>query len=103
MKYANLEGKSALQREHLHKLRILTKEVVTPWILPPMFSRLGYTETFSETLRGVHQVLGKWHDIEIALEHFSAFQTTARNRSLWCPSMKSYPTSQKEKQSSYHI
>jgi len=65
-----------LQREHLHKLRILTKEVrYTMDLARQCFPELGYTETFSETLRGLHQVLGKWHDIEIALERLAAFQT----------------------------
>jgi len=64
-----------LQPDHLHKLRILTKKArYTIEVARQCFPESGYREEFSEKLRGVHQVLGKWHDHVIALEHVEAFQ-----------------------------
>jgi len=45
--------------------------------LPAMFSRIRLYGNIQRDMRGVHQVLGKWHDIEMRLT-FSGFQPTAR-------------------------
>ncbi len=65
-----------LQEEHLHKLSILAKETrYTIQVAQKCFPELGYTEELDQQLRGLHQVLGKWHDTDIALGHIDDFLT----------------------------
>lgn len=69
-------SENRLQEEHLHKLRILAKETrYTLQIAQRCFPELGYSDELDKQLRGLHQVLGKWHDTDIALEHVDGFLT----------------------------
>ncbi len=68
-------SENRLQGDHLHKVRILAKEArYTIEIACQCFPELGYTDEVIKQLRGLHQVLGKWHDDDIALKHIAAFQ-----------------------------
>jgi len=68
-------NENRLQEEYLHKVRILAKETrYTIEAARQCFPELGYSDELNKRLRGLHQVLGKWHDADIALEHVETFQ-----------------------------
>lgn len=63
-----------LKEEYLHKLRILSKETrYTLQVTTQCFPELGYSNKLDKQLRSLHQVLGKWHDTEIAIQHIEEF------------------------------
>jgi len=73
-------SENRLQAEHLHQVRILTKETrYTVHVAQCCFPELGYSDELDRQLRGLHQVLGKWHDTEIALEHIDEFLSESRD------------------------
>ncbi len=76
-------NENRLQEEHLHQVRILAKETrYTVQVAQCCFPGLGYSDELDKRLRGLHQVLGKWHDTEIALEHVDDFLTVFQGQSV---------------------
>lgn len=62
--------------EELHQIRILLKETrYTLEILQKCFPDLGFGEELIERLKGLHQILGKWHDDEMALQFLETFKS----------------------------
>lgn len=68
-------GKDGHEDKNLHKVRILTKETryITE-IARQCFPKAGYDEQFIQQLKGIHQVLGNWHDIQVAYSHLEDFE-----------------------------
>lgn len=67
-------GENGHQDHNLHKVRILTKEArYIAEIASTCFPELGYTELLIQKLKGIHQPLGHWHDIQVAFEHLEDF------------------------------
>jgi CHAD domain-containing protein len=65
---------TGLQEASLHKIRIQAKESrYTVEFTRACFPKLGYDKTLIRQLRGLHQVLGQWHDDEVALEYVQRF------------------------------
>ena len=80
-------SENRLQEEHLHQVRIRAKEArYTIEIAQQCFPELGYSDELVKKLRGLHQVLGKWHDDEIALEHLETFQGESSDQTPAIPS-----------------
>ena len=61
--------------KNLHKVRILTKETrYIAEIARQCFPEPGYDEQFIQQLKGIHQILGDWHDIQVAYTHLDDFE-----------------------------
>ena len=59
----------------LHKVRILSKEThYTLDIIHKCFPHVEDGEDLIEKIKKVHQVLGKWHDYDVALGYLRAFR-----------------------------
>lgn len=68
-------GVNGHQEDNLHKVRILTKETrYIAEIAQKCFPELGYNDLFIQHLKGIHQTLGHWHDIQVAFEHLENFE-----------------------------
>jgi CHAD domain-containing protein len=64
-----------LRQEHLHPLRILTKETrYTLQVATRCLPESGQNAELDQQLRDLHQTLGAWHDTEIADAHLRDFQ-----------------------------
>lgn len=60
----------------LHEVRIFSKKArYTLEAIYVFFPDLEYKTKAMEILRGIHQVLGKWHDYEVCLDNLKAFKT----------------------------
>jgi CHAD domain-containing protein len=58
-------------RKHLHPIRILSKEIrYTLEFLTVCLPDLHYPKQLQQGLKNVHQIIGQWHDQEIALQFF---------------------------------
>ncbi len=61
-------------RKHLHALRILSKEMrYTLEFLTDCLPDLHYPKPLLQGLKNVHQIIGQWHDQEIALQFFQHY------------------------------
>ncbi|GAK55411.1 CHAD domain containing protein [Candidatus Vecturithrix granuli] len=68
-------GENGHQENNLHKVRILTKETrYIAEIANKCFPELGYGNLLIQQLKGIHQTLGHWHDIQVAFEHLENFE-----------------------------
>ena len=68
-------GENGHQEHNLHKVRILTKETrYIAEIANKCFPELGYGNPLIQQLKGIHQTLGHWHDIQVAFEHLEKFE-----------------------------
>lgn len=71
--------------EGLHKIRILSKETrYTLEIVQECFPASGIKSDINNALRGLHQTLGRWHDIDVGinfLAQFKALQNSQFNES----------------------
>ena len=70
-----LRGRDGVHKiENLHKIRILSKEIhYTFEILNQGLHLFETVTTFVKDIKKVHQVLGKWHDYEVCLDHLNDF------------------------------
>jgi CHAD domain-containing protein len=68
-------GKDGHEDKNLHNVRILTKETryITE-IASHCFPDPTYDEAFIQQLKGIHQTLGDWHDIQVAYSHLEDFE-----------------------------
>jgi len=58
-----------------HAIRILSKETrYTLDILQKCYPDKGSLQNVNDTLRGMHQALGKWHDYDIGLQFLKSFE-----------------------------
>lgn len=78
-----------LKEEKLHQIRILLKEIrYTLEILQKCFPDLGPQDEQIGKLRDLHQILGKWHDDEMALQFLEGFKSDYKGQRFF--SARSY-------------
>ncbi len=69
--------------EKYHQIRILLKETrYTLEILLECFPDLDLRIELNEELRGLHRILGKWHDDDIGIEFLQMFKTADKNEQV---------------------
>jgi len=75
-KLFELKNNKDLGEEKYHQLRIFLKETrYTLEILLECFPDLDLRIELNEELRGLHRILGKWHDNDIGIEFLQMFKT----------------------------
>jgi len=76
--------KENLAEDDYHSIRILSKETrYTLEVLQTCFPPKSIWEKLNETLRKVHQALGRWHDNDVSLLFLDGFMLSYAGRSFF--------------------
>jgi CHAD domain-containing protein len=78
------KAKENFVEDDYHSIRILSKETrYTLEVLQTCFPSKSLWEKLNETLRKVHQALGRWHDNDVALLFLDGFLLSYAGRSFF--------------------
>jgi CHAD domain-containing protein len=81
------EAPGGFREADLHAIRVRCKETrYVVEIIRACLSHRSHLGDLDDRLRDVHQPLGKWHDLDVALERLTAFLESRRETPLRCAS-----------------